>query len=59
MLLLFDYHYPMNTTDQLNEFIILLVDDRPENLAAFLEALEARSGRSLAPGKRGRKPKVI
>ena len=39
MLLLFDYHYPMNTTDQLNEFIILLVDDRPENLISLEEML--------------------
>lgn len=32
---------------------------RPVGDAAFLETLEALSGRSLAPGKRGRKPKTI
>ena len=30
---------------------------RPLGNAAFLAHLEAHSGRSLAPGKRGRKPK--
>lgn len=32
---------------------------RPVGDAAFLETLEALAGRSLAPGKRGRKPKTI
>lgn len=32
---------------------------RPVGDAAFLAQLEARSGRSLAPGRRGRKPKTV
>lgn len=49
---MFDHHYPMNTTDQLNEFTILLVDDRPENLIS-LEEMLAQEGRTFIKASSG------
>ncbi len=49
---MFDYHYPMNTPDQLNKFTILLVDDRPENLIS-LEEMLAQEGRTFIKASSG------
>lgn len=35
------------------------ISGRPVGSSEWIAALEARSGRSLAPGKRGRKPKAV